>query len=134
MAGEWRVLPMGLTNAPATFQNAMNDLFRPYLGKWIVIYIDDLAIFSKTHAEHLEHLRIALQILRDNKYYIKLKKCQWERTEAKFLGHIVGRDGIKVDPDKTKVIADWVPPTNVTQVRSFIGLASENLSLSSPTW
>jgi hypothetical protein len=121
---EYRVLPFGLTNAPATFQALMNDLFRPHLNKFIAIYLDDILVFSKNPDEHLQHLRTVLETLRKANLYGKLSKCEFNKKELKFLGHIVSREGVRVDPDKTKAIADWPVPTNATEVRSFLGLAT----------
>ena len=120
---QFKVLSFGLTNAPATFQATMNDIFRPYLNKFVVVYIDDILVFSKTHQEHLQHLRLVLQVLRDNDFKIKLSKCDFERPEVKFLGHIVGQHGVKVDTDKVAVVQNWPTPTNMRAVRSFLGLA-----------
>ena len=120
---EFKVLSFGLTNAPATFQATMNHVFRPYLHKFVVVYIDDILVFSKSHEEHLEHLRIVMQTLRDNDFKIKLSKCEFEKPEVKFLGHIVGANGVKVDTDKISVIQNWCQPTNLSALRSFLGLA-----------
>jgi len=121
---QFKVLSFGLTNAPATFQAAMNNMLRPYLNKFVVVYIDDILIFSKTQAEHINHVRKVLELLREHKYHIKLSKCEFEQPEVKFLGHIVGRDGVKVDPAKTAVIEQWTQPKTVHEVRSFVGLAT----------
>jgi len=120
---QFKVLSFGLTNAPATFQATMNDVFRPFLNKFVVVYIDDILVFSKTHEEHLHHLRLVFQVLQDNDFRIKPSKCEFERPEVKFLGHIVGQEGVKVDTDKTAVVERWPTPTNVRAVRSFLGLA-----------
>jgi len=94
---QFKVLSFGLTNAPATFQAAMNGIFRPLLGKCVVVYIDDILVFSKTHEEHAKHLRQVLQILQNQDFRVKLSKCEFAKSEVKFLGHVVGADGIKVD-------------------------------------
>jgi len=120
---QFKVLSFGLTNAPATFQATMNHIFRPYLNKFVVVYIDDILVFSKSHEEHLEHLRIVMQILRDNDFKIKLSKCEFEKPEVKFLGHIVGAQGVKVDTDKISVVQKWQRPTHLSALRSFLGLA-----------
>jgi hypothetical protein len=99
------VLSFGLTNAPATFQAAMNDIFRPLLGKCVVVYIDDILVFSKTHEEHAKHLRQVMQILQNQDFRVKLSKCEFAKSEVKFLGHVVGADGIKVDTSKTTVVS-----------------------------
>jgi hypothetical protein len=120
---EFKVLSFGLTNAPATFQATMNDIFRPYLNKFVVVYIDDILVFSRSPDEHVQHLRLVFQKLRDNDFKIKLAKCEFEKSEVKFLGHIVGADGVKVDPDKIAAISQWPPPTHLSALRSFMGLA-----------
>lgn len=121
---QFKVLSFGLTNAPATFQAAMNNMLRPYLGKFVVVYIDDILIYSKDEGSHVKHVRQVLDLLRTHKYHIKLAKCEFERQEVKFLGHIVGKSGVKVDPAKTAVINEWSQPKNVQAVRSFVGLAT----------
>ena len=121
---QFRVLPFGLTNAPATFQRAMNDIFRDYIGVFVLIYLDDILIYSKTEEEHENHLRLVLQRLREHQLYAKLSKCDFFQPELRFLGHIVGQHGIKVDPDKVRAVADWPTPTNVSEVRSFLGMAN----------
>ena len=95
---EFTVMPFGLTNAPATFMDLMNRVFRPYLGKFIVVFIDDILIYSKDKEEHTDHLRTILQALRKHQLYDKLKKCKFWLEEVVFLGHVVTKVGIKVDP------------------------------------
>ena len=121
---QFKVLSFGLTNAPATFQAAMNNMLRPYLNQFVVVYIDDILIFSKTQAEHISHVRKVLELLREQKFHIKLSKCEFEQPEVKFLGHIVGKNGVKVDPSKTAVLEQWPVPKSVHDVRSFVGLAT----------
>ena len=121
---QWRVLSFGLTNAPATFQAVMNRIFRPYLGKFVLVYLDDILVISKAAAEHIEHLRIVLQLLRDHLLFAKMAKCAFGRTEVEFQGHILGQDGLRVDPKKTAVVRDWQTPRSVADVRSFLGLAN----------
>lgn len=121
---EFRVLPFGLTNAPATFMRLMNDIFRPLLDKCVLVFLDDILIYSRTPKEHAQHLRDVLAILREHKLYAKLSKCEFFLPEVEFLGHIVGADGIKTDPKKVKAILDWHTPRNTTEVRAFHGLAS----------
>ena len=121
---EWTVLPFGLTNAPATFQSAMNEVLRPLLNKCALVYLDDIMVYSKTEEEHYEHLRQVLQLLEKNHLYANKEKCQLYREEVKFLGHIVTKDGLKVDPRKTEVINNWPEPRDVSEVRSFLGLAN----------
>ena len=121
---EWTVLPFGLTNAPATFQSAMNDVLRPLLNKCALVYLDDIMVYSKTEEEHYEHLRQVLQLLEKNNLYANKEKCQLYQEEVKFLGHIVSKDGLKVDPRKTEVICNWPEPRDVPEVRSFLGLSN----------
>ncbi|KAG8496895.1 hypothetical protein CXB51_008076 [Gossypium anomalum] len=120
---EFLVMPFGLTNAPAVFMDLMNRIFRPYLDKFVVVFIDDILIYSKDETEHAEHLRIVLQTLRDKQLYAKFSKSEFWLREVGFLGHIVSGDGIRIDPSKISAIVDWKPPKNVTEVRSFLGLA-----------
>ena len=120
----YKVMSLGLSNAPSTFQNLMNQLFRQHLGKIVLVYMDDLIVFGKTQAEHAQNLATVLKVLHDAELHVSLKKCTFEKQELKFLGHIVGKDGIKVDPAKTKVIQDWPRPCNVKDVRSYCCLSN----------
>ncbi len=120
---EFLVMPFGLTNAPAIFMDLINRIFRPYLDKFVVVFVDDILIYSPDEIEHVEHLRTVLQILRDNKLYAKFSKSEFWLREVGFLGHIVSGDGIKVDPSKISAIVEWKPPRNVSEVRIFLGLA-----------
>ena len=122
---EWRVLPMGLSNAPGTFQALMNRLFTGKgLGTFVAVYLDDILIYSRTPEEHLKHLRTVFEVLRESKLYCRPHKCHFNKSELKYLGHIVGSDGIKVDPAKIKVVTEWPVPVNPRDVRSFLGLAT----------
>lgn len=118
---EWLVLPFGLTSAPSTFMALMNHILHPYLDKFVVAYLDDILIYSKTLAEHEEHVKTVLRELRKNKLYCKESKCELFKREVKFLGYIVGADGLKVDPSKVEAVKAWPIPTNVSEVRSFLG-------------
>ncbi len=117
------VLPFGLTNAPATFQFMMNNVLRPYLNKFVLVYLDDILIYSKTPEDHLKHIQLVLDILRKHKLFAKLSKCAFGTTNVDFLGHVVSSEGIKVDPNKIAVIKDWPRPKTQKDVRSFLGLA-----------
>ena len=118
---EWLVLPMGLTNAPATFMYQMNDIFRPYLDNFVVVFLDDVLIFSRTLAEHRQHVRLALQKLRENKLYAKASKCSFFQAEVEFLGHRIDRHGLHMMEDKVKAITDWPTPKSLDDVATFLG-------------
>eukprot|EP00253_Pinus_taeda_P001689 PITA_01689 len=120
---EFVVLPFGLTNAPATFMCLMNGIFHPYLDQFVIIFIDDILIYSRNIEEHCEHLRIVLQTLRKHQLYAKFSKCDFFKEEIQYLGHVISKEGIAVDPKKIKAIMDWLIPKDVTDVRSFMGLA-----------
>ncbi|KAL4367743.1 hypothetical protein GQ457_05G022050 [Hibiscus cannabinus] len=116
------VMPFGLTNAPAAFMDLMNRVFKPYLDKFVVVFIDDILIYSHNKDDHAEHLRIVLQTLRECQLYAKFSKCEFWLSEVAFLGHVISAKGIMVDPKKVQTILDWRPPRNVSEVRSFLGL------------
>jgi hypothetical protein len=116
-------MSFGLTNAPAYFMYLMNKVFMEYLDKFVVLFIDDILIFSKNEEEHDEHLRLVLQKLRENQLYAKLKKCEFWLKEVLFLGHIISEGGISVDPSKVKDILSQKTPQNISDIRSFLGLA-----------
>ena len=120
---EFLVMAFGLTNAPATFMDLMNRVFKKYLDEFVIVFIDDILIYSKTEKEHAEHLRIALEILRKEKLYAKFSKCEFWLREVQFLGHVVSHEGIKVDPAKIEAVTKWEKPRTPTEVRSFLGLA-----------
>jgi hypothetical protein len=120
---EFLVMSFGLTNAPAYFMYLMNSVFMPDLDKFVVVFIDDILVYSKNEDEHTEHLHIVLQRLRDHRLYAKLSKCEFWLREIKFLGHTISQDGISVDPEKVQEVMDWKPPTTVRQIQSFLGLA-----------
>ena len=118
---EFLVLPFGLTNAPATFMHLMHQTFRQYLDEFVIVFLDDILIYSPTQSEHDVHVRKILGILRAQKLYAKESKCEFYRSEVEFLGHIVGRDGLRMMPDKIDAISAWPVPSSVTQVRAFLG-------------
>jgi hypothetical protein len=120
---EFLVMSFGLTNAPTYFMYLMNSVFMPELDKFVVVFIDDILVYSKNEDEHTEHLHIVLQRLRDHRLYAKLSKCEFWLKEIKFLGHTISQDGISVDPEKVQEVMDWKPPTTVRQIQSFLGLA-----------
>jgi hypothetical protein len=113
----------GLTNAPAIFMDYMNRIFQPYLDKFVVIFIDDILIYSKDSQEHAEHLRIVLEVLREKQLCAKFSKCEFWLSEVKFLGHVISQGGVSVDPSKVEAVLNWERPRSVTEVRSFVGLA-----------
>ena len=120
---EFLVMSYGLTNAPAAFMDLMNRVFHPYLDQFVVVFIDDILVYSEDTQEHEQHLRIVLQILREKKLFVKLNKCDFWLKEVSFLSHNVYVKGIRVDPAKIEAIMSWKPPRNVPEVRSFLGLA-----------
>jgi hypothetical protein len=120
---EYLVMSFGLTNAPAHFTYLMNSVFMLELDKFVVVFIDDILIYSKNEENHARHLRIVLTRLREHQLYAKFSKCAFWLEEIQFLGHILSTKGIAVDPSKVKDILEWKPPTTVHQVRSFLGLA-----------
>ena len=120
---EFLVMPFGLTNAPAAFMDLMNRVFSPYLDKFVIVFIDDILVYSGSPKEHAEHLRTVLQILRERQLYVKFSKCQFWLDKVAFLGHVISAEGISVDPQKIEDMVNWKPPTNVSEVRSFLGLA-----------
>jgi len=120
---EFTVMPFGLTNAPAAFMDLMNRVFKPYLDKFVIVFIDDILVYSKIKEEHTEHLRVVLQTSREHKLYAKLAKCEFWLLKITFLRHVISREGIKVDPQKVKAVSEWPRPLNITEVRSFLGMA-----------
>jgi hypothetical protein len=120
---EFIVLPFGLTNAPGVFMSLMNGVFREYLDKFVQVFIDDILIYSRTTEEHDKHLRLVRQCLREHKLYGKLSKFSFYQSRIHYLGHVISGEGIAVDPAKVEAIMEWPAPTNVTEVRSFMGLA-----------
>eukprot|EP00253_Pinus_taeda_P018243 PITA_18243 len=120
---EFVVLPFGLTNAPATFMCLMNSIFHQYLDRFVLIFIDDILVYSRTVEEHQEHLRKVLQTLREHQLYAKFSKCDFFKEEIQYLGHVISKEGIAVDPEKIKAIMDWPVPKDVADIRSFMGLA-----------
>ena len=123
-AFEFLVMPFGLTNAPATFCTLMNQVFHEYLDKFVVVYLDDIVVYSSTLKEHEQHLQLVFEKLRQNKLFVKREKCAFGQTTIKFLGHIVEEGRIRMDQDKVRAIQEWKTPTSLTELRSFLGLAN----------
>ncbi|KAI5339223.1 hypothetical protein L3X38_018495 [Prunus dulcis] len=120
---EFLVMPFGLTNAPAAFMDLMNRVFRPYLDHFVIVFIDDILVYSQTLEGHKKHLRLVLRTLRRKQLYAKFSKCQFWLDRVIFLGHVISAEGIYVDPQKVEAVVNWVQPTSVTEIRSFLGLA-----------
>jgi len=120
---EYVVMPFGVTNAPTIFMDYMNRIFQPYLDQFVVVFIDDILIYSENKEEHADHLRVVLEVLREHKLYGKLSKCEFWLDEVHFFGHVISAQGISVDPAKVETMLKWERPQTVTEVRSFLGLA-----------
>src|ERR1700675_468903 len=120
---EWTVMPFGLKNAPATFVRLMDEVFQDYLDRFLIVYLDDIVVYSKSLDEHLHHLELIFSRLCEHKLYAKLERCQFMQNEIKFLGHLVSAEGICVNPDKVKAIVDWPTPKTVKDVRAFLGIS-----------
>ena len=120
---EFVVMPFGLTNMPAALMDLMNRVFRDYLDQFVAVFIDDILIYSKSVEEHEEHLRLVLGRLQREGLYAKFSKCDFWLEQVSFLKHIISKDGIAVDPEKIKAVAEWLTPKSVTEIRSFLGLA-----------
>ncbi|XP_070003826.1 uncharacterized protein, partial [Nicotiana sylvestris] len=120
---EFLVMSFGLTNAPTAFMDLMNTIFRPYLDVFVIVFIDDILVYSRSEAEHAGHLRIVLQTLQDRKLYAKLSKCEFWLNSVAFLGHVISDEGISVDTQKIDAVKNWPRPTTPSEVRSFLGLA-----------
>jgi hypothetical protein len=120
---EYTIMSFGLTNAPAYFMNLMNKVFMKFLDKFVVVFIDDIFVYSKTEEENTQHLRLVLGTLRKHQLYAKFSKCEFWLKEVGFLGHVLSAGGVSVDPSKITSIMERKAPTNPTEVRAFLGLA-----------
>jgi hypothetical protein len=115
-------MPFGVTNATTVFMDLLHRMFRPYLDKFVVVFIDDILIYSKSPKEHANYLKLVSDKLREHKLYAKFSKCEFWLDTVAFLGHVVSKDGIEVDPARVEAIANWKQPESVTKIRSFLGL------------
>lgn len=119
---QFRVMPFGLTNAPATFQCIMNAVFAPFLRKFVIVFLDDILIYSPTWQLHMQHLRMVLDKLRETQFYAKQSKCSFGQQSIQYLGHIISSAGVATDPEKTSAMENWPLPSNITELRGFLGL------------
>ena len=120
---KFTVMPFGLTNAPAAFMDLMHRIFQPYLDQFVVVFVDDILIYSQLEWKHEYHLRIVLQLLRDHQMYGKFRKCQFWLTEVRFLEQVVSASGVSMDLEKVEAVMSWERPKSVFEIRSFFGLA-----------
>ena len=116
-------MPFALTNASVAFMDLMNRVFEEYLDKFMIVFIDDILVYSRTEEEHEQHLKTVLKNLREKKLYAKFSKCEFWLNKVSFLGHMVSGEGISVNPSKVEAMSKWKQPTNAIEVRSFLGLA-----------
>lgn len=120
---EYKVMPYGLTGAPATFQAIMNHILAPLLRKCVVVFIDDILIYSKTSEDHVQHVQLVLQLLREHQFKVRLSKCAFAQLQLSYLGHVISGAGVSTDPSKVSIVKNWPTPTNVKELRGFLGLA-----------
>ncbi len=121
---EYRVMPYGLANSPSVFQGYMNKVFRDFLHRFVIVYIDDILIYSRNLAEHRHHMKQVLQKLRQHRLYLKLEKCEFHRSTVQFLSYVISQDGILMDQGKVKAIKEWPLPQSVKDLQRFLGFAN----------
>jgi hypothetical protein len=115
-------MPFGLTNAPATFQCIMNQVLQPFLRKYVLVFLDDILIYSRNMQTHVQHLQQVLETLRANQLYLKASKCTFAKSSLEYLGHIIYDQGVSTYPSKTQAMLQWSVPTSFTELRAFLGL------------
>jgi len=115
-------MPFGLLNAPATFQAVMNDIFRPFLRKFVLVFFDDILVYSPDWIRHLEHLSLVRQVLHNDKFYVNLSKCSFAQLQVDYLGHVLFGRGVEMEPTKLQAVCDWPIPSSVMQLRAFLKL------------
>jgi hypothetical protein len=119
---EFVLVPFGLTNAPTSFMCLMNNVFINFLDRFVLVFIDDILIYSKNREEHEEHRKMVLQVLREHQIYVKLNKCDFFKKQVHYLGHVISEEGVEVDHENIKAMMDWPTPKDVSDIRSFMGL------------
>lgn len=120
---EYKVMPYGVIGGPGTFQGIMNDILGPLLRRCVVVFIDDILIYSNTYEEHIYHIKQVLEILQHHQFFVKLSKCFFAQQELRYLGHVISASGVSTDPRKVQIIENWPTPTSVKELRSFLGMA-----------
>lgn len=119
---EFLVMPFGLTNAPSTFQSVMNDIFRPYLQRFVLVFFDDILVYRLDLKTHLHHLEAVLQILQQHQFYANEQKCSFRNSKVSYLGHVISGEGVYANADKVAAMVKWPHPKNVIELRGFLGL------------
>ena len=115
-------MSFGLTNAPVTFMDLMNRVFRSYQDSFVIVFIDDILVYSENEGDHMDHLRVVLQVLKENQLFGKYRKCEFWLSSVAFLSHIISSEAVEIDPRKTETVKNWPRPLTPTDIRSFLGL------------